>query len=288
MKDLFHRGEQQSYHPKHGDSQIDFNCIRLKAEEKFYFSHTLLNHFFFLQQGSIVVKCDDLPPRSFSAHQFFFFPEGAYIEGHGLSDCQALQLSFSLPTNTCYEWVLNFYDKQPADSRYEYPVLPIYHPLQLFVDQMCCYLDGRVNISYLYETKYNEFFLILKHFYTRQEVIAILLPLLCDSPDFKLAVLRNYDKVESVSELAGTLNMGKSKFYNLFKESFGVPAYQWMLKQKAIRIANFMMTPGVTISETIIRFGFNSFTHFNRFCRQQYGCSPREMMEQLRQKRRRK
>jgi AraC-like DNA-binding protein len=51
-----------------------------------------------------------------------------------------------------------------------------------------------------------------------------------------------------------------------------------MLQQKAKHIKFDMLAPEVTLGDIILKYDFNSPTHFTRFCKQQFGCTPSEMM----------
>ncbi len=43
-------------------------------------------------------------------------------------------------------------------------------------------------------------------------------------------------KVKNVKELANLMGYGINSFRVKFKENFGIPAYQWLLNEKAKRI----------------------------------------------------
>jgi AraC-like DNA-binding protein len=67
-----------------------------------------------------------------------------------------------------------------------------------------------------------------------------------------------------------------------FREAFGASPRQWILSQIARHVRYRAMDPNVTIRELMSEFKFHSATHFCRFCKQQYGCAPGELLKKSR------
>ena len=54
-----------------------------------------------------------------------------------------------------------------------------------------------------------------------------------------------------------------------------------MLKQKEPKnIGKKMTEPGVCIKDIIEELGFDSQGNFNRYCKQHFGCTPKQLIEQ--------
>jgi AraC-like DNA-binding protein len=155
--------------------------------------------------------------------------------------------------------------------------------LTSFFDLLVTYLKGGIDCEHLHEIKEKEFFLVLRRCYSKEEIMSLLYPIIGIS-DFKSFVLQNYKEVENVSELADMSGMGRTAFDCKFREVFGISARQWMLKQIASHIRYKAMDPEITIKDVMNEFKFNSATHFNRFCKQQFDCTPGELLRQARAK----
>ena len=111
-----------------------------------------------------------------------------------------------------------------------------------------------------------ELFLLFRGFYRKEELAYLFHPIVGKSLDFRSLILENYLKVDQVDGLAKIAGMGRTNFNNKFKEEFGISPHQWLLKQKAKHVRLYK---------------FNSATHFTRFCKQQFGCTPSELLRQL-------
>ncbi len=62
---------------------------------------------------------------------------------------------------------------------------------------------------------------------------------------------------------------------------FGMPAGKWLLERKAQHLMHRMAEPGVTLSDIMIQFDFNSPSQLTRFCKQNLGQTPTEIIKKL-------
>ncbi|MDR1500555.1 MAG: helix-turn-helix transcriptional regulator [Tannerellaceae bacterium] len=108
-------------------------------------------------------------------------------------------------------------------------------------------------------------------------------PIIGKSFDFRTLIMDNYLKIHHVDELAHLSGMGRTNFDSKFKEEFGTSPHQWIMKQKAKHVRNGLAEPDATFSDIMRKYNFNSATHFTRFCKQQFGCTPTDMVRQLRE-----
>ena len=124
-----------------------------------------------------------------------------------------------------------------------------------------------------------EFFFLLRGFYEKQEIATLFHPIIGKEMDFKDFVIHNHNKVDNIEQLVELSHMGRSRFFSKFTEVFGMTAKQWMLKQKDQQILKKMTEPGICIKDVIEELGFDSQVYFNRYCKQHFGCTPRQLME---------
>jgi AraC-like DNA-binding protein len=73
--------------------------------------------------------------------------------------------------------------------------------------------------------------------------------------------------------------MGRKNFDKRFREEFGTSPAHWVQQETAKRLRLFLMEPGITISDAMDKFHFNSPSHFNRFCRRYFNESPGVMLK---------
>lgn len=146
---------------------------------------------------------------------------------------------------------------------------------------MIHYLKSGIKCAHLFEIKHKEFFLLLRGFYTREQVSYLLYPILGKVLSFKDFILSNYVKAGSIENLISMSHLSKSSFYDKFKSDFGMTAKQWMLQQQMNIVRAKACEPQVTIKDLMDVIGYSSPTHFNRFCRTYLECTPGELLKSV-------
>lgn len=172
------------------------------------------------------------------------------------------------------------YDLLP-EPNFECIELKIIEPLFTFLKLLTQYQEMDYLDYTLYMSKRYELFYLLKSIYSRDELGRFFYLLITHPSEFEKQVSANYMKVKNVKELATLLGYGINSFRVKFKETFGMPAYQWLLNEKAKRILKCLTTKGDEFRDIIDEFGFSSHSHFYKFCKTQFGFTPEELKKKL-------
>lgn len=263
----------------------DYRCsFRFREEDAgnlLYFDNQPYNLFIFVLSGKSEITCNEFMHRKYSGGSIAFIPKGSVGVCKTVEKSEYITCMFDVVNNVCDK--LNFHSYWPIcrEIDYDFRPVPITPQLNMFLDSLKYHLGEGINCEHFHELKQQEMFLVMRWFYTKEQLAELMYPIIGNSLDFKALVLENYLKVGSVSELAKLSGMGRSNFDTVFKEEFGMPAGQWMLKQVAKHVKYHMSEPGTTISDVMLKFNFNSPTHFTRFCKQQFGCTPTELLTEL-------
>jgi AraC family transcriptional regulator len=80
----------------------------------------------------------------------------------------------------------------------------------------------------------------------------------------------------SVTELAGLVQMSPSHFARVFKASFGVTPYRFVMQERIDGSKDMLAGTKLTASEVAIAFGFASQSHFVKVFRQFTGVTPKQ------------
>ena len=86
---------------------------------------------------------------------------------------------------------------------------------------------------------------------------------------------QNMEKVVSVDELAGLVNMSSSAFHKKFKEVMHLPPLQYAKRVK-LNKAQVCILTGMSVSEAGYTVGYNSPAQFSREYKRYFGVSPSE------------
>jgi AraC-like DNA-binding protein len=281
MENLFYIEDHVSCQRYKSDFQAGFKCSVIKAGSTLEKLNTSYNHLLFLKEGEMIIRRAEYPERYIRKEECILIPKGTKMLCKSLKETVLLVMTFDVLQHVCDRVMLHSYQSLRGQIEYNFQPLPIRYPLTSFVDLLIAYLKGGIDCEHLHEIKEKEFFLVLRRCYSKEEIIHLLYPIVGVS-DFKGFILLNYLKVESVSELVDRSGMRRTAFDQKFREVFGMSARQWMLSQIARHIRYKAMDPDVTIRDIMEEFKFNSATHFCRFCKQQFDCTPGELLKKSR------
>lgn len=237
------------------------------------------NTLYFLLKGSVLVNSEEHPNTIFSEGQFILQPIGSKVEFKVLEACECILYLFERPINVCSER-FNKGASIAETARTESVVLDMCPPLRFFVEGMRMYLNDELLCAGFLQAKRTELVYLLNCYYTLKDLAAFYSPIYRYSKSFRYFVMQNYMKAKDVEAFAQMGGYSTPTFRRLFKETFGEPAYQWMLKKKREDIQNDLTTTEMSISEISYKYGFESLSNFSHFCRTNFGQSPRAIRTQ--------
>ena len=237
------------------------------------------NTLYFLLKGSVLVNNEEHPNTIFSEGQFILQPIGSKVEFKVLEACECILYLFERPINVCSER-FNKGASIAETARTESVVLDMCPPLRFFVEGMRMYLNDELLCAGFLQAKRTELVHLLNCYYTLKDLAAFYSPIYRYSKSFRYFVMQNYMKAKDVEAFAQMGGYSTPTFRRLFKETFGEPAYQWMLKKKREDIQNDLTTTEMSISEISYKYGFESLSNFSHFCRTNFGQSPRAIRTQ--------
>ena len=163
------------------------------------------------------------------------------------------------------------------NARQQPIVMTMVPPIQLFIEGMKLYLNDDLRCSGLMQAKRSEMVYLLNCYYPIKELAAFYAPIYRYSHSFQYFVMQNYQKAKDVETFAQLGGYSVPTFRRIFKDTFGEPAYQWMLKRKCQDIHNDLIMTELSISEICYKYGFESLSNFSHFCRANFGQSPRSV-----------
>lgn len=234
----------------------------------------LQNTMYFLLKGEVRVNSEEHPDTIFREGQFILQPVGSKVEFQVLEAAEAILYLFERPQNVCNDR----YNKSMsmASAGHVGPVvMDICNPLEVFLGSMRAFLDSDLRCSVFLQSKQTELLFLLNCYYPIKDLAAFYSTIYRYSKSFQYFILQNYQNVKDVETFAQLGGYSVPTFRRLFKDTFGEPAYQWMLKRKCQDIHTDLLTTELSISDICYKYGFESLSNFSHFCRSNFGQSPR-------------
>ncbi len=255
-----------------------FKIYHYPEGHKVKVDNQLTNNLNFVTKGKAIIHYNQTFTIDIAAEEMVLIPEGSDIVVEMLEPTSVVLMRFDTYTSTCRQLNGEDYSEYvPLDGYKLYPT-PILAPLQQFLNLLIEVMTKGIDCIHYHDCKRKEFFFYLKGYYSKEQIVKLMYPLLSKEFKFKNFVYKNYHHVNNVIDLIKLSDMGRSQFFERFKEEFGVTAKQWMIRKKSEAILLRLSEPEASIKEIMFDFGFNSASQFNRFCKQYLGDNPSSLV----------
>lgn len=278
LKDLLYLKEHQSCTSYIPHMSTGFKYLELEQGTIMADRNMEKNSIIFVLEGELSVSYNGKTPLILPQGWITLLPKSMDAQIRTQTDVQLISLSFDIPRTECSKMLLQSLHKYaPQDKDIPQPIYTC-EPIDLFLRLLKICLKQQVFCFHFHEIMEQELYLLLQYNYNKEEIAGLFYPIIGKDIDFKDFVLQNYRNVNSVSQLVELSSMGKSAFSVKFKEVFGVTAKQWMVKQMNDQICYYFSQPGASVKEVMYKLKFDSHSNFTRYCMQQFGCTPRQLL----------
>lgn len=263
------------------DIRLGFKYIEVDQGSVFSVADKKEMYLFFILEGSVNICYNEFPNRVFNAGEFIFIPKSADCRGEALVKSSLITHVYDAPARLCDKANMNSIVSYAERVNYEFKSLPICDTLNAYLLLLKRYISEGINCRHLHEIKQKELFLIFCTHYSKEDLAQLFFPMLGKSMDFRSKVMTHYADAKTVRDLAGFCHYSEGHFNELFIAEFGEPPYRWMQKQKSKHIIGRLSQTELSLKEIADEFRFSSQSHFNRYCRAQFGESAAKVRQKL-------
>jgi AraC-like DNA-binding protein len=228
---------------------------------------------FFVLSGVVRISSGNkVFARTVTSGHLFLFPSQTSVTVYCLQDAAILICPFL--SNNYYQEIsiselLHVEVEQPSN------VLKFRGRINEFSALIVGYLADRITDASLYEILKKQLFILLRLYYTSDELAAFFDTVIGKDLVFKDFILKNCLKTHSLDELAQLSNYSVSGFKKRFLRCFDSPPHRWILQYKAKLILHEIQSSSKPFKEIAAQYGFCSQTYFHAFCSKHFGCSAR-------------
>jgi len=258
------------------DEKTAFVGFEFKEENEFRNRELPLNFILFVLKGTIEISCNQYENCLIQPGQMILLVRNSSVHVRVLPNAMLSVMYFDHFLSSCDQQLFTAYLPDVKKIKYDFVPITIPQPIHQFLDHIRSVQELKAGCMHYNSLKHREFFILLRYFCPRADLVMFLYPLISYSVNFRNKVLEKFALIEDgrVTELAGLVGMGRKNFDKQFKKEFGTSPAQWMLQEKAKRLYMFLKEPEVTIADAMDRFYFNSSAHFNRFCLRYFKKTP--------------
>ena len=251
-----------------------------KEGEKWNFV-TLKNTLVYVESGEYVFSYGKYKNKTIKSGQIVLIPSETIVDGLVSQTLSVFLLRLGDVKNLCECFSLDMLLKEDDDNdtgKNNYPFLLLASAKITAFFSLCdLYISDGLMCRYFLQLKIKELFYLLRAYHTKEDLLHFFHPILSNDMSFSDFVLRNHKKVKTVNELAELANYSLSGFQKRFKKVFKTSAYSWMKEEKLKNIFHDITNSIKTFKEISSEYSFSSPSHFNDFCKANFGHTPGEL-----------
>ncbi len=254
------------------------------------------NEIVFIIEGRMRYYFQDIPAYEAVKGQILFRPVSTHYSYEALSNSLVVIFRIHKPIELCCKYSLEKLYGQQSIERYRsgkvevgtepkrIGTLEINSRIWYFLDGLIdCIADG-IGCRCWFETKINEFFGLLRFYYTKETLSGFFYLILSGDTAFSEYVRLNWKQFRSVCGLAESMNITPKQFSSRFIKIFGKTPYRWIMEKTAQMAYHEITSTKKPFKEIAVESGFNSDTQFTRFCKNEFNKTPTELREESRVK----
>ena len=275
---VFYEEEHKTCYNYNVPQQTVFKYFKLKDDSPSIFLEMGRSMLCFVAEGELEVKFGHQQTNIIGGRRFFLVPSGVNFYGRQLCETSVMCCSFSDTPKFCNIYTLeHLADSMGKVDDGSFAVLPICDRLHMFLRFLYDCMDDGILCAHFHQLKLQELFLLLRAYYSKEDLARMFSPVLGIDADFRQFVLEHYREFVDVKQFASLANMTVSTFQRKFKHEFKKPVNEWLLDRKCELIIRDLKTSLKTINEISEDYGFSSLQYFSNFCKHQFGKSPTEL-----------
>lgn len=234
---------------------------------------------FFLLEGKLLVNCGPFLGCKINDGSLFVIPNGTAVSGMVVKDAVVLRCILNMEGHLCnryfFESLKRYVDVKSLE--YRLGVLPIYERLREFALFLVRCLEDGLDCLHFHNYKSNELILLLREYYTKEELAHFFYPILSQDWDINSFVWSHYKKAADVNELAEMAHLSLVTFNRRFKKAFGETAARWLERRRAEDVLREIQLSRKSFSEIAMELRFSSSAYLTTFCKRYFGKTPKEL-----------
>lgn len=236
---------------------------------------TNTNYLIFCRTGHARISSTLFHDEILCAGEVMFVPRGSECSGVALSDVTLLVHKFNNTVCQNEKCILAYlYSHRHLRSKIYCSKLTVPKSLQILISGIVSYLTDETHDNDLWKLKHKELIWVFTRYYETEELQSFFHPMTDEQVPFRNLVMTHYRRANNTEELAELCGYGVHTFRRIFKNEFGVPVHQWLIKKRAENV-NFRLSQiYIPFSDIIDEFNFSSPQELNRFCKANIGDTP--------------
>ncbi|MGL5682415.1 MAG: helix-turn-helix domain-containing protein [Marinifilaceae bacterium] len=252
-----------------------------ETDEEFESLDNQYHYLLFILEGNVKITFLDIPHREYNQGEMVLIPKMSSIKGIATSTSRLLIHRFGKVDHFCDRVPLEALTELKKKYTWQGDSLPIKDTISKFLLLLETYLSAGLGCKHLHELKQRELFMLLRGFYTKEQLALFLHPIIGQSMDFKEQIYSTYLSIKSVSDWANMCGFSEREFHDKFVENFHDTPSHWRSYRIAQHIRFLLNDANMPINEIAYKYNFSSQAHLTKFCKQHLGDTPKAIRASL-------
>ena len=277
---LFYREEHTTCYNYRLQTSASFKVMKVAKSDFPEIINVDRSVIIFLLKGKAIVTCNNYKDKIHESGEMILLPRNSCCYIKVLEDATIMSCSFVQNIDFCNRFSFNLLVEFLSEEFiYDFKKLPVKERVSQFLSLLRDCLNDGLSCVHFHEQKEKELFLILRAYYSKEELAAFFYPLLGKDMDFKDFVLSNYLLVDDLHEFARLGNLSVDTFKRRFKDAFGEPAHKWIIQRKSEFIYRDIILTNKSFADIALDYKMSSQAYLSTFCKQHFGKSPQELRD---------
>ncbi len=240
------------------------------------------NTLVFILEGSITSDIARYKNVTVNEGEFIFAENGNEMLIKALADSTIIWAGVKGQMSLCNEYsfkdLMAYYkkNKRRLGKETEPFKLPINHILRKELESTCDTLNKGMLCAHYQKLKINILLMLLRAFYTKDDLVRLFRPILNEDNEFKHAVQAAYNDQLNVQELMTALNLSESTFNRKFTKVFGMTAGKYITRRKKDQVLRYLLFSDLSEKEISEKFKFTP-GYIVKFSKNHFGKTPSEL-----------
>lgn len=277
---LFYKQEHTTCYNYQLQSEATFKVLQFNKSQNLHLFKVDHSVIIYLFEGEVSITCNSYKDQILKAGEMALLPINSSCYINPLKDATIISCSFVQNIDFCnrfsFEHLLDFL---PEKYVYNFKKLPESEVMGLFFALLKRCLDDGLSCVHYHELMQRELFIMLRAYYSKEELATFFYPLLGKDMGFKDYVMANYLSIKDIPDFAQQMNLSVDTFKRRFKEAFGEPAHKWISQRKSELIYRDLVVSEKTLTEITAEYGFSSQAYLSTFCKKHFDKSPQELRD---------
>lgn len=255
------------------ENRLIFDAIDSGLHESFELDSWML---LFVLEGQTHICINNTESFDVIAKQMILLPLKSFVTISAQTDVKLLKCTFYNSSDFNIDTYIDGIQHTATKIKDDNCILSVNKQMSMFLSFLLNLGEKGLQCTELNRLLTDELFILLRAYYSSDDLASLFNKAIAQSFDFKSFVLKNY-KDKDIQSLADACHMSIATFNRRFRENFGESALQWINKRKAEMIFKDLRQTRKSLIEIADENNFSSTSYLTTFCKKYFNNTPEKI-----------